>query len=137
MKQTPARLSSSRNWWLMARPLTRSFQYAYEGIRHVFKTQRNARIQLTIGIAAVGVGFWVGLTTVEWAILAITIGQVLFAEMVNTALEALADATCPDHNPLVGIAKDVVAGAVLITALGSVVVGLFLFGPHLLKLLHQ
>ncbi|MGI5835437.1 MAG: diacylglycerol kinase family protein [Chloroflexota bacterium] len=121
----------------MARPLARSFQYAYEGICHTFKTQRSFRIQLAIGLAAVGLGLWVGLTPAEWAILTVIISLVLSAEMVNTAIEALADATCPDHNPLIGIAKDVAAGAVLITALGSVVVGLFLFGPYILELLLQ
>lgn len=119
----------------MARPLARSFQCARDGILHVIKTQRNARIQLAIGLVAVGVGLWVDLAPVEWAILSVAVSLVLFAEMVNTALEALADAICPDHNPLVGIAKDIAAGAVLITALGSIAVGLFLFGPHLFELL--
>lgn len=119
----------------MAHLLLRSFRYAFQGVGYVLKTQRNARIQLAIGMLAVALGLWLGLGPVEWAVLVLTIGMVLFAEMVNTALEVLADATCPDHNPLVGIAKDVVAGAVLVAAVASVVVGLAILGPPLARLL--
>jgi diacylglycerol kinase len=80
---------------------------------------------------AVAVGLWLGLAGYEWAILVLTISGVLAAELINSALEMLADATSPEHHPLVGIAKDVAAGAVLVMALGSVVVGLLLFLPKL------
>ena len=124
-----------KQWWLMARPLRQSFQFAFQGIWHVLKTQRNARIQLCVGLLALALGLWLGLSPEGWGVLILTITLVLFAELMNTALEFLADAACPNYNPLIGVAKDVAAGAVLLAAIGSVVVGLLLLGPPFVKLL--
>ncbi len=119
----------------MIRSLACSFRYAFQGAYYVLKTQRNARIQMGIGLLAAAVGLWVGLTPMEWAVLVLTVCLVLGAEMANTALEALSDATCPNPHPLVKVAKDVAAGSVLVMAAGSVVVGLLILGPPLLRLL--
>jgi diacylglycerol kinase (ATP) len=115
----------------MPRPLIESFRDAFRGIFHVLRTQRNARIHLVATLVVVGAGLGLGLGPLEWAVLVLTISLVLAMEMVNTALEALADAAVEGYHPLVGIAKDVAAGAVLATALGAVVVGLLIFVPRL------
>ena len=126
--------SRLRGWPQMRRPLARSFQNAFRGIIHTLRSQRNARIHLGAASLVVGLGVWLGLEFLEWAVLVLTIGVVVAVEMVNTALEALSDAVCPDHHPLVGIGKDVAAGAVLVAAVAAVVVGLLIFVPRLARL---
>ncbi len=118
----------------MPRPLTESFRDGFRGIFYLFQTQRNARIHLGITLVAVGAGLWLWLSPLEWVVLILTISLVLAMEMINTALEALSDAAITSYHPLVRTAKDVAAGAVLVTALGAVVVGLLLFVPRILGL---
>lgn len=70
-----------------------------------------------------------GIGPSDWALLSIAIAAVWIAEAFNTALEFLSDAACPGRNPLVGRAKDVAAGAVILASIGAVVVGVFVFVP--------
>ena len=113
--------------------LGRSFRYAFAGISYCLRTQRNFRIHtLAAGLVAV-LGGLLGLAWTEWAILALTVTMVLAAEMVNTVVEAAVDLASPDYHPLAKVAKDVAAGAVLLTALGAVTVGICIFVPHLLR----
>ena len=72
------------------------------------------------------------LDAVRWAVLVLTISLVFFAEMVNTVVEAIVDLVTPEYHPLAKVAKDVSAGAVLVTAMAAVVVGLLILGPPLL-----
>jgi len=116
----------------MSRPLRDSFRDAFRGLRFVLRSQRNVRIHLVAAGAAVVAGLVVGLAPGEWATLVLVIVLVLALEMANTALETLADAVVTTHHPWVGTAKDVAAGAVLVSALGAVAVGLILFVPKLL-----
>lgn len=116
----------------MPRTLVECFRDAFRGVFYLFQTQRNARIHLAITLVVVGAGLWLRLGPLEWAVLVLTISMVLAMEAVNTALEALADATVTSYHPLIGIAKDVAAGAVLVTALGAVAVGLLVFVPRVL-----
>jgi len=111
--------------------LLASFRYALAGMGHVLRTQRNARIQVGVAAMALGMGWALGLSSVEWAVLLLTIALVLAAEMANTVLEVMVDIACPEYHPLAKTAKDVSAGAVLLTAMASVAVGLALFGPRL------
>src|SRR4051812_8018731 len=94
----------------------RSFQYAFAGVAYLFRTQRNARIHLAIGVVACTLGFWLRITRVEWAVVVFTIALVVILEGVNTALEATVDLACPRYHPLAKIAKDVCAGMVLVAA---------------------
>ena len=114
-------------------PLVRSFRFALAGLAHLLRTQRNARIEVAIGIAAVGAGVLLGLTAVEWAVLALTICLVLILEGLNTALELAVDLASPGTHPKAKAAKDLAAGMVLIGAIGSVAVGVLLFGPKLVR----
>ena len=119
------------------RGLIGSFRFAIAGIAHLFRTQRNARIHLTVGIIACGLAAWLQISRVEWGVLVLTIASVLILEGINTALEAVVDLVSPQVHPLARIAKDVAAGTVLIAAIASVGVGLAILGPPLLAKLAQ
>ncbi len=108
-----------------------SFRYAFEGWWYVLRTQRNAWIHAVVSIAVVALALWLGIPAGEWALLLLAIMIVWVAEFMNTALEALVDMTMPRPHPLAKVAKDVAAAAVLIGALGSVLIGLLVLGPPL------
>jgi diacylglycerol kinase len=99
----------------------------------MLRTQRNARIEVVIGIGAIAAGLVLGLTPPEWAVLALTICLVLILEGLNTALELAVDLASPQLDPRAKAAKDLAAGMVLVAAIGSVAVGVTLFGPKLLR----
>ena len=115
-----------RHWALGA-----SFGYALSGLWYAVCTQLNMRIHLSVSVAVLALGLYVRLDWTQWAVLALTIGAVLIAELFNTVAEAALDAATPYYHPLIKIAKDVAAGAVLLTALLSVLVGLLILGPPL------
>jgi len=112
----------------------RCFQYAFKGILVMLKSQHNAWIHAlaTIIVSVLGINFRI--TRSEWCWIVLCIMAVWTAEALNTAFEFLADAASPDYHPLVGKAKDVAAGAVLISAIGSAVIGILIIGPYILKL---
>lgn len=112
--------------------LASSFRYAFAGLWWTLTTQRNMRIHGAAALLAGALGVAVGLSAGEFAVLALTIAVVMAAEMINTVVEAAVDLASPEYHPLAKIAKDVAAGAVLVTSLGAIIVGLFLFLPHLL-----
>lgn len=111
----------------------KSFQYAFEGWWYVLRTQHNAWIHALISLAVFGMGFWLHLAARDWAIIILAMMAVWMAEFMNTALETLVDMTSPDFHPLAKVAKDVAAAAVLVGALGAVLVGLLIMGPPLLQ----
>lgn len=108
-----------------------SFRFASEGLLYVFVTQRNFRVHLAIAAIVVALGLWLQLAPASWAILALTIGAVLVTEIFNTAAERLVDLVSPDYHPLAKQVKDLAAGAVLVSAIVSVIVGLLVLGPPL------
>lgn len=109
----------------------RSFSYAFEGITYVLRTQPNGRIHGLATVLVVALGLWLGLPGRDWATLILAITAVWVSECFNTAIEAVVDMTMPDPHPLAKAAKDVAAGAVLITAIGAALVGLLILGPPL------
>jgi len=117
-----------------------SFHHAWDGLWYVVRTQRNARIHLMALVLAVGLGMVVGLSRLEWVILALVIGAVLVAEWFNTAIEATIDLITMQYHPLAKVAKDAAAAGVLVTALVAVVVGILMLGvplwQRLVHLLH-
>ena len=115
--------------------LIHSFGHAFAGISYSLRTQANLRIHFAAAIGVVIAGLWLQISTVEWAILVVTILIVMCAELFNTAIEAVVDRVGNEPHPLSKIAKDTAAGAVLIGAIGSVIVGLLIFGPRLLALI--
>ncbi len=117
--------------------LWKSFYYAFAGLAFLFRTQRNARIELAIGVAACGVAAWVHISRAEWAVLVFTTALVLILEGLNTAVEAAIDLASPGVHPLAKAAKDLAAGMVLIAAIASVAVGVLILGPPLWAKLHS
>ncbi len=111
------------------------FRYAGEGISYVLRTQPNARIHLAISIVVILAAIYFRVSALEWAILALTIGVVFSAEMVNTVAEMAVDILTQRQHPMAKAAKDVGAGAVLVGAIASVAVGLAIFGPRIWFLL--
>lgn len=107
-----------------------AFRYAFAGIRYAFK-QPNFRIQLALGFCALILAAILRVRLTEWLLIILVSLAVLTLEMLNTAVEALVDLTSPEYHPLARIAKDVAAGAVLMGAIASIIVGLFIFLPPL------
>jgi diacylglycerol kinase (ATP) len=112
----------------------KSFNYAFRGLAHLIRTEPNARIHATAAVLAIAAGWWFHIAGAEWLAVCICIAMVFAAECFNTALEYLADRVTMLQDPLVGKAKDLAAGAVLITSIGAASVGLFIFLPRILAL---
>jgi diacylglycerol kinase len=110
----------------------RSIKSAFIGLRIVLATQHNAWIHAAATAVAVGAGWHFRLTRAEWCWVVWAIVSVWAAEALNTAFEFLTDVASPAFHPLAGKAKDIAAGAVLITALGAVAIGLLILGPYVL-----
>lgn len=108
-----------------------AFGHAFRGWGYVLQTQQNAWIHSLVATAVILVGLWVGLKLIDWAVIVLTIAMVFTAEFINTAIEAVVDLASPVHHPLAKVGKDVGAGAVLVSALAGVVVGLLILGPPL------
>jgi len=122
------------------KPLTfdgriRSVKFALRGIRTMVASQQNAWIHAAATVVVVGAGLLVKLSAAEWAWIVLAIGSVWTAEALNTAFEFLTDVASPDFHPLAEKAKDVAAGAVLLAALGAVIIGALVFWPKLAVLL--
>lgn len=109
----------------------RSFGYAFRGLNTLVRTQHNARIHLAATVVAIAGGWFLELAVFEWILLTLTIALVCVAEALNTAIEFLADAVTPARHPLIEKSKDIAAGAVLLAAIASVVVGILLVGPRI------
>jgi len=115
--------------------LIKSFGYALQGIYVATRDQLNIKIHFLAVICVTVAGIYFHITSYEWCIVVICYGMVLTAELFNSAIETIVDLVSPDHHPLAGKAKDIAAGAVLISALATAVVSLFIFLKYLLALL--
>lgn len=107
--------------------LLESFSYAFQGLVHVFRHQRNMQIHFGLSFLVLLAGLFFRLTRLELVAVFFAISLVLIAEMLNTALEAAIDLATSSYDPKAKIAKDVAAGAVLIAAINSLVVAYFVF----------
>lgn len=113
--------------------LVRSFSFAGQGVWHVVRTQRNMRVHLLAASAAVAAGLVLRISAVDWACVLAAIGLVLTAEALNTVVEALVDLCTGEFHPLAKIAKDAAAGAVLISSVTALGVGIAVFLPRLVR----
>ncbi len=113
-----------------------SFRHAFRGLWYALRTERNARVHVSLAIFAILLGIILHISAVEFAMVFVAITVVFIAEMFNTVFELCVDLASPDYHPMAKIAKDVAAGAVLLSAMLAVVIGLFVFGPHLWALFH-
>lgn len=119
--------------WNVASNLFISFQYAWAGLSYAFHTQRNFRIHVFVGTLAIALSIYLRLSSVEIAIMGLTVGAVLTMELINTALESVVDLTVKQtYHELAKIAKDCAAGAVMVSALVSVLVAAVLLIPPLI-----
>lgn len=112
-----------------------AFRCAAAGVAYAFRSQRNLKIQVILGLAAVAAGFALGISRVDWLAIVLCIIVVSVAEVVNTAIESAVDLASPEWHELARAAKDAAAGAVLLASAGSVIVGLIVFAPYALDLL--
>ena len=109
-----------------------SFRHAISGLGFMLRSQHNAWIHAAATALVVAAGLALGLDGADWKWLVVTIMVVWLAETMNTAFEHLCDVVSPQHHASVKLAKDVAAAAVLICALGAVVMALLIFGPYVL-----
>jgi len=112
----------------------RGFEHALRGLKLLLQTQHNARIHAAATILVVAAAALFGISPLEWGLITLAIVCVWATEALNTAVEFLVDLASPEQHPLAGKAKDVAAGAVLVAAIGSVIVGALVFGPYVLDL---
>jgi diacylglycerol kinase (ATP) len=104
-----------------------SFNYAFEGIIHVLRTQRNMRIHFLVAGAVLIAAIAIGVSRIELIALMISIAFVLIAEMINTAIEGTIDVSTTSFDPNAKLAKDIAAGAVLIATVNAIVIGYLVF----------
>ena len=114
----------------------RSFTHAFRGLGWLILEEHNSRIHLLVTLVLVPVCFFLHLSPVEWSLIAICIGFVFSMELVNSAIEGLADKISPGRDPLIGKIKDMAAGAVLVSAIAAAAVALIILLPKLLMLLN-
>jgi diacylglycerol kinase (ATP) len=110
----------------------RSFSFAGQGVWYVVRTQRNMRVHLLAGAAAVVAGLVLRIGAADWACVIVAIGLVLTAETLNTVAEALTDLCTSEFHPLAKVAKDAAAGAVLLASVAAAGVGIAVFLPRLI-----
>jgi diacylglycerol kinase (ATP) len=113
----------------------RSFSYAIAGILRMIRCQHNAWIHLVVTAGVTAAGLFFQLSRGEWCWIVLAIAIVWTAEALNTAFEFLADAASPNFSPIVRDAKDVAAGAVLITTIAAIIIGTIIFWPHVATML--
>jgi len=107
--------------------LIESFNWAFEGIIHVLRTQRNMRIHFLVAIVVLVVGLATNVSRLELIALLLAISFVLIAEMINTAIEGAIDVATTEFDPMAKLAKDIAAGAVLIATVNAIAIGYLVF----------
>jgi len=118
-----------------AQKITSTFQNAGKGWRIVFKSETNIRIHCIVAILILGLALYLDFSAPKICVLLLTIANVIWAEMVNSAIEFSLDAYFHNRfSKMVGMAKDIAAGAVMFNALVAIVIGIILFVPPLARL---
>ena len=112
--------------------LGNSFKYAVEGIKSAYKTEQNLLVHTIVAILVIAIGVIIELSFLEFAIIFLTIGVVMTAEMINTAIEYAIDMAMPSIHPLAKVSKDVASGAVLFSAIIAVTVGCLIYIPKII-----
>lgn len=115
--------------------LTKSFRDASRGLKRVFQSEQNFRLQLVAGAVALGAGAYLHLRSWEMVVIILLSGWVLTIELLNTAFEYFSDLLKPRLHHYVGVLKDVMAAAVLVSSISSLIIGLIIFLPYLFNLI--
>lgn len=111
-----------------------SFKYAMRGLRAVVSSERNAKVHIVFAVMVFALALVLRISLIEFLFVFFAILLVFVAEIINTALEKTLDLISQENNHMVQLTKDMMAGAVLVTAFGAVVVAILVFGPHLWQL---
>jgi diacylglycerol kinase len=112
----------------------KSVRHALRGLAVMIRSQHNAWVHAVATAVVISAGLYFELQVLEWQVLILAMVAVWVSESLNTAFEFICDVASPEFHPLVEKGKDVAAGAVLLSALGAVVIGVMIFGPKLLGL---
>lgn len=110
-----------------------SFKHAFEGIRVAIKSETNLQIHIVIMFLVIIIGIILKISVVEWFVCLLLFGGVISLEMINTAIETTVDLITMEKNSKAKLAKDASAGAVLVMAIVSVIIGLIIFVPKILE----
>lgn len=108
---------------------------SFNGIKYVFTTQRNLKIQVVISIIVILASLFFKISFIEWAVVILIICMVFLAELVNTVVETIVDMITIEYNESAKIAKDISAGAVTLVSITSVIIGLLIFLPSILEII--
>ncbi len=109
----------------------KSFSYAFNGLKHVMVNEHNFRIHLMAAVVAIVTGVWFKISASEWIAITLAIVLVLVLEIINSAIEKLADLISPGKNDTIKIVKDITAAAVLLAAIASLVIAAIIFIPKI------
>lgn len=109
----------------------KSFSYAFNGLRLLILHEHNARIHAVAAIGAIAMGWYYQIAVYEWIAIIFAIALVVAFEIVNSAIEKLADVVSPHYQPGIKKVKDLAAAAVLVAAIAAFVIGLIIFIPKI------
>ncbi|MCL2652025.1 MAG: diacylglycerol kinase family protein [Candidatus Azobacteroides sp.] len=110
-----------------------SFQYAFNGLKILIREEHNARIHLFVACCVLIAGVLLKISAVEWIVVIFCIGWVIALELINSVIENIADFITKEKNETIKKIKDLSAGAVLIAAIASAIIGLIIFLPKIFK----
>ncbi len=113
----------------------KSLGYAIEGVKNTYQSEPNFKIHVVAGLIVLSLGILLSLSIIEWGIVILLIGIVLTAELMNTAIEALADEVTKSYSSSIKKVKDAMAGAVLVIAIAAACVGSIIFIPKMITLI--
>ncbi|HZE86683.1 MAG TPA: diacylglycerol kinase family protein [Methylomirabilota bacterium] len=111
----------------------KSFHYALQGIHYALNNDQNLVVHFLVALFVIVFSILIDVTPFEMGILGVTILVVISAEMINSAIEKMVDLITKEHRAEAKIAKDVSAGMVLLTSIGSAIIGVLIFLPHILR----
>jgi diacylglycerol kinase len=110
-----------------------SFRNAWKGIQSGFKTEGHFRFHVFTAIIAIAIAVFFNITRIEWMTVLLCIAAVLSSELINTAVERICDRITKDLDPLIGNAKDLAAGSVLIISAAALIIGAIIFTPYIIR----
>jgi diacylglycerol kinase len=117
---------------IMIQKTINSFSWAWNGIKTVWREERNFRIEIVVAIIVVFFVYYFQFKFDESVFCIISIVMVLSAEILNTAIEDISNKIEPNHDPIIGKIKDIMAGFVLVTVIGAIIIALFVIYHHFL-----
>tara|TARA_B110000285_G_scaffold214738_1_gene260431 strand:- start:314 stop:688 length:375 start_codon:yes stop_codon:yes gene_type:complete len=112
----------------------KSFSFALNGLKILFKEEHNARIQLVAAFLVILMGVYFNINSFEWVIVVLSIGFVFVSELLNSSIEAVCDFIQPEKHQAIKRIKDLAAGAVLFSAITALVVACIIFSPKIIAL---